>query len=171
MPYLAAAVVLVGLIAVLNLLLTLALARRLKEPGAAGTTHSGPPVVLRPGSRPAAFASSTTDGEPVTDATLPALVAFFSAGCGPCHAQAPSVAEHARAAGRENVLAVIAGDDPELVVTLAPDVRLVVEEDQAGPVSAAFQNEWTPALYLMGDDRTVLATGGRLTDLPLPARG
>lgn len=170
MPYLVAAVVLVGVIAVLDLLLTVALARRLKEPDAARSGHSGPPVALGPGSRPAAFAASTTDGEPVSDGTLPGLVAFFSAGCDPCHAQAPRVAEHARSVGRENVLAVIAGTDPDLVATLQPDVRLVVE-DHGGPVSTAFQNEWTPALYLMGDDRTVLATGGRLHDLPLGTRG
>ncbi|MFD0690483.1 peroxiredoxin family protein [Actinomadura fibrosa] len=171
MPYLTAAVVLIGLVSVLNLLLTLALVRRLRAvDGAPARSHgAGPPVVLGPGARPADFMTMTTADEPVSGADLTGLVGFFSAGCDPCHALAPGFAEHARKAGRENVLAVVGGDDPALVAMLAPDARVVVE-DFDGPVSTAFQNTWTPALYLIGEDRTVVATGGRLEDLPLATR-
>uniref|UniRef100_UPI0010414060 TlpA family protein disulfide reductase n=1 Tax=Actinomadura roseirufa TaxID=2094049 RepID=UPI0010414060 len=166
MPFLIAAVVLLGLLAVLNLLLTLALIRRLKSDEAASGHgghggDTGPPVLLKPGSRPADVMALTTADEPVSTETLSGVVGFFSANCEPCHDLAPRLAEHARAVGREKVLAVVAGDDPGLVALLAGSVRVVVEDFQ-GPVSTAFKNEWTPALYLLADDQRVVATGGRL---------
>lgn len=66
------------------------------------------------------------------------------------------------------MLAVVTGEDAELTAMLEPSVRVVVE-DHDGTVSEAFQNTWTPALYLIGPDHAVLATGGRLEDLPLEA--
>ncbi|WP_131736348.1 TlpA family protein disulfide reductase [Actinomadura roseirufa] len=173
MPFLIAAVVLLGLLAVLNLLLTLALIRRLKSDEAA-SGHGGhggnasPPVVLGPGARPADVKALTTADESVSTETLTGVVGFFSANCDPCHALAPRLAEYGRAVGREKVLAVVSGEDPELVGLLAGSVRVVVEDFQ-GPVSTAFKNEWTPALYLLADDQRVVATGGRLEDLPLPS--
>ncbi|TDD84924.1 peroxiredoxin family protein [Actinomadura rubrisoli] len=170
MPYLTAAVVLVGLISVVNLMLTLALVRRLRAGEKAPTApHAGPPVALGPGSRPAGFMTMTTADEPVSSEDLTGLVGFFSAGCDPCHALAPRFAEHARAVGRDGVLAVVGGDDAELVAALAPVARVVVE-DFDGPVAMAFKNDWTPALYLIGDDQSVVAAGGRLEDLPLESR-
>ena len=169
MPYLIAAVVFLGLLCALNLVLTLGLIRRAGPRGHAPEVHPGPPVALGPGARPAGFMSVTTDDLPVSGETLTGLVGFFSAGCDPCHALAPGFAAHARAAGRDHVLAVVAGDDPELVAMLAPAARVIVE-DYEGPVASAFQNTWTPALYLIDDDHTILATGGRLEDLPLRAR-
>ncbi|GAA1556427.1 TlpA family protein [Actinomadura kijaniata] len=172
MPYLTAAVVLVGLLGVFNLLLTLRLARTMRERGDGhgdhghGGMNAGPPVALGPGKSPAAFTAVTTAGESVSDTDLVGVVAFFSAGCDPCHKLAPSVAEHARSADRASVLAVVSGEDDALVDALAPFTRVVVE-DFDGPVSTAFRNDWTPALYLLGPDHRIVATGGRLHDLPL----
>jgi thiol-disulfide isomerase/thioredoxin len=163
MPYLTAAVVLIGLLSALNLVLTLALIRRLRGDGAAAAGHAGPPMALGPGSQVGDFTATTTEGEPVTRADLLGLVAFFSAGCAPCHELAPRFARLATGLPR---LAVVTGDDPELVAVLSPSVRLVVE-DHDGAVSSAFQNTWTPAVYLVDSGQRVVAAGGRLEDLPI----
>ncbi|WP_219534890.1 TlpA family protein disulfide reductase [Nonomuraea guangzhouensis] len=164
MPYLTAAIVLIGLLCVLNLLLTLSLIRRLRQTGGGGVQHAGPPLTLRPGSLVGEFAAVTVAGELVSHDTVVGLVGFFSAGCEPCHKLLPRFTEHARTLGRENVLAVVAGDDAEAVEALTPVARVVVE-NYDGPVAGAFQNTWTPALYLLGSDHRVVAAGGRLEDL------
>jgi AhpC/TSA family len=169
MPYLVAAVVLIGLLCVLNLLLTVGLIRRLRAQGVEQGPYGGPPTVLRPGSEIGEFTTTTTDGEPVSHEDLSGLVGFFSAGCEPCHELAPRFARHAAAAPRQDVLAVVTGDDPELVAILAPAARVVTEDD-GGAVTGAFQNAWTPALYLIDAEHRVVATGGRLEDLPVESR-
>ncbi|GAA4398766.1 TlpA family protein [Actinomadura verrucosospora] len=166
MPYLTAAVVLVGLLSAFNLVLTLALIRRLRGHDAAQPghgEHGGPPMALGPGSQIGDFTATTTEGEPVTQADLLGLVGFFSANCPPCHELAPRFAGLATGLPR---LAVVSGDDPELVAVLSPAVRVVVEEHD-GAVSNAFQNTWTPALYIVDGGQRVVAAGGRLEDLPI----
>lgn len=163
MPYLVAAVILLGLVSALNLLLTLALIRRLRAQGAAGHAHAGPPTALGPGSQVGDFTATTTEGETVTRADLIGLVGFFSAGCEPCHDLAPRFAGLATELPR---LAVVEGEDPELVEVLSAGVR-VVAEGYDGVVSGAFQNTWTPALYLLDGEQRVVATGGSLEDLPI----
>lgn len=83
MPYLAAAVVLIGLLCVLNLLLTVGLIRRLREQGPGRPGNAAPPTALGPGSRIGDFTTRTTGGEPVSHEDLTGLVGFFSAGCTP----------------------------------------------------------------------------------------
>ncbi|NUW42147.1 TlpA family protein disulfide reductase [Nonomuraea rhodomycinica] len=166
MPFLAAAVVIIGLLSVVNLLLTVALIRRTRQTSESAAPASGPPIALRPGSPVGAFAAVTLGGEAVSHDAISGLVGFFSAGCAPCHTLLPRFVERARALGRDNVLAVIAGDDPEAVHALQPVARVIVE-DYDGPVAGAFQNTWTPALYLLGPDRRVVAAGGRVEDLPI----
>ncbi|WP_433477015.1 hypothetical protein ACQPZP_08140 [Spirillospora sp. CA-142024] len=163
MPYLAAAVVLIGLLSVLNLVLTLALVRRLREQGATQPRDTGPPVALGPGSQVGEFTTTTTEGDPVSRENLIGLVGFFSAGCEPCHDLAPRFARLTTGLPR---LAVVTGDDPDLVAVLSPAARVVAEED-GGTVSRAFQNTWTPALYIVDGEGRVAATGGRLEDLPI----
>ncbi|MET7302453.1 hypothetical protein [Embleya sp. NPDC005575] len=168
MPYLVAAVVVLALVTAINLLLTLGVIRRLREqPDRAhgGNAPSGaPPTALRPGARPEVFTAITTEGEQVSDSDVYGLVGFFSANCTPCHTLAPLFAEHARTLGRDRVIAVIADTDAELSAILAPVARVIVE-DYDGPVQAAFHNTWTPAVYLLGRDQRVVASGGRMTDL------
>ncbi|MFI6977334.1 hypothetical protein ACIBSV_01965 [Embleya sp. NPDC050154] len=173
MPFLVAAVVLIGLVAAVNLLLTLGVIRRLNEPSSdphPGTARpGGPGTELPPGSRAEMFTARTIDGEQVSDADVRGLVGFFSAHCEPCHTLAPLFADKARTMARGEVLAVVAGADADLIATLAPVAR-VVTEDFDGAVQAAFHNTWTPAVYLLGDDRRVVAGGGRMSDLPSEAR-
>ncbi|WP_214409281.1 peroxiredoxin family protein [Sphaerisporangium fuscum] len=167
MPYLVTAVILLGVLCVLNLLLTMGILRRMRaEAGQAGR-HSQSLFTLGPGSPLGEFSADTTDGETVTDGTLTGLVGFFSAGCEACHDLLPRFVEGARERGRENVLAVVGGDDEETVRALTPVARVVVAELDGGPVARAFQNVWTPALYFIGDDHKVAATGARMEELPL----
>jgi hypothetical protein len=165
MPYLVVAVVLVALLGLVNLVLTLALIRRLRAQDTFRPEHAGPPTTLGPGAEIGDFTTTTVDGEPVTPADLTGLVGFFSAGCKPCHDLLPSFVEHAKGRAREQVLAVVTGDDRDTVEALAPVAR-VVAEDYDGTVTTAFQNAWTPALYVIDADHRVVATGGRLEHLP-----
>ncbi|WP_214408626.1 TlpA disulfide reductase family protein [Sphaerisporangium fuscum] len=170
MPYLIAAVVLIALVSAFNLLLTVGLIRRMKQTGGGGgASHAGPPIALPLGSPAGEFAAVTLDGEPVSQDTVTGLVGFFSAGCEPCHTLLPRFTERARELGRENVLAVVAGDDPVAVEALTPAARVIVEDDE-GPVASAFRNSWTPALYLFGSDHRLIAAGGRLEELPIESR-
>ncbi|MBW8486234.1 hypothetical protein [Actinomadura parmotrematis] len=164
MPYLVAAVVLLGALCLVNLLLTLGILRRMR----ADAAGPGAPFALRPGARVAGFEAVTTADETVSAAGLSGTVGFFSAGCEPCHELLPRFIEHAREVGRDRVLAVVGGDDPALLEALAPVARVVAADPDGGPVARAFQNTWTPALYRVEDGR-VTATGARVEELA-PAR-
>src|SRR5438270_353683 len=116
MPFVVAALVLLGLLCLLNLLLTVGILRRMRAQPATG---AGTPFALRPGSAIGEFAATTTDGEPLTAATLDGTVAFFSADCPACHDTLPDFLAYAREQGRDHVFAVFGGDDPDTVRALA----------------------------------------------------
>src|SRR6266545_2616592 len=87
MPYLVAAIVLLGAVCTVNLILTLALIRRLREQagGPPGPRQPLPKVIVGIGERPAEFTAATTEGEPIDrDAVAGGLVGFFSPQCSPC---------------------------------------------------------------------------------------
>ncbi|MFG3556707.1 TlpA disulfide reductase family protein [Micromonospora sp. NPDC047557] len=180
MPFLIAAVVLVGLLCVLDLVLTLGVLRRLREhsdlltdPGRATTD----PAQSRVGETVGDFRTTTVHGEPVSGDTLPdgTVVAFFTPGCEPCERELPRFATHARSvpAGRDAVLAVIVGapqEAREYVAVLASVARVVVE-DPLGPVAAAFNTTAFPTLLRIGrDGQGQLAITADRVDLrpPLP---
>jgi hypothetical protein len=169
MPYLGASVVLVGVLCLLNLMLTLGIIRRIRTEANEPGRRAGLPLELGPGSPIGEFAVETADGETVSHASLTGVVGFFSARCEPCHDLLPRFAEHAKQWGRDNVLAVIGGDDERAVRVLTPVARVIVADLAGGPVAAAFRNTLTPALYLIGDDHRVVAAGGRIEDLPARA--
>lgn len=163
MQFVIAALVMVGLLGLLNLLLTLGILRRMRAE--AGMKGAASPLGLRPGSAIGEFAVTTIDGERITDKTVTGTVAFFSAGCTACHDLLPDFVAYAREQGRDNVVAVVAGDEPTTVSTLAAVARVVTAELTGGPVAAAFRNTWTPALYVVAD-QYVIATAARVADLP-----
>lgn len=164
MGYLVAAVVLLGVLCLVNLLLMIGILRRMR---ATSAWQPEPLFALGPGSAVGEFSVMTTTGEPVSADILTGTVAFFSAGCAACHELLPSFLEHAREVGRDKVLAVVGGSDEETVRALAPVARVVVADLGGGPVARAFQNSWTPALYLVGDDHRVVAVGTRVAELPI----
>ncbi|MFC5180503.1 peroxiredoxin family protein [Actinomadura harenae] len=170
MPYLVAAVVLFGVLSVLNLLLTFGILRRMRADAAAGPqapAGAGDMFALKPGATVPDFQAVTTRDEPVTRESAAGVVAFFSADCDGCHDLLPSFLERAGALGRENVLAVFGGDEPETVAELEKVARVVQADRDGGAVSRAFQNEWTPALYLLGEDGRITGSGARMHELPL----
>ncbi|GGT02178.1 hypothetical protein GCM10010156_70150 [Planobispora rosea] len=148
MSGLVAIVVLVGALALLNLLLTFGVVRRLREHTellADRVPASSPePPSLPVGRRVSAFRGATTGGEPLTHDSWPGdtLVAFVSPDCGPCRERVPSLVETARLwpGGRQaTMVVVIAGPDAstEYAELLSPVARVVVEPP-GGPVAAAF---------------------------------
>ncbi|WP_027344849.1 thioredoxin domain-containing protein [Hamadaea tsunoensis] len=163
MPVIIAALVVVGLLCLLNLMLTVGILRRMRAD--AEEYKPDRSSALRAGSAIGAFEVTTTDGEPITDETLAGTVAFFSAGCTACHGLLPDFLAYARERGRGDVLAIVAGDEPDMVSALAEVSRVVTADLPGGPVAKAFRNTWTPALYLVSN-RVVLATGAKLADLP-----
>ncbi|MDW5326953.1 TlpA disulfide reductase family protein [Plantactinospora sp. KLBMP9567] len=151
MPFVIAAVVLLGALCMVNLLLTFGILRRLREQTAELSRLSGalPPGMPAPeelvGTPVPAFAATAIDGTPVTRDSLmgrPGLVGFFSAGCAPCHEQAPVFAKWLAEQGDDATaaVAVITDSGPEAVemaTSLSGKATVVVEPD-AFTVSQAF---------------------------------
>ncbi|MEV4380147.1 TlpA disulfide reductase family protein [Streptosporangium sp. NPDC049644] len=175
MPYLVAAVVVLGVLCGLNLMLLLAVVRRLKEharvladrPGAGGAR------LPEAGSAVGHFDALSTDGEAVSRRALEpgTLVGFFSPGCGPCTENLPKFTAYAAAlpGGRDRVLAVIAGadDSEEMRVALARVSRVVVEA-HGGPVAAAFGVSAFPTFCVLDGEGVITAAGFDLSALPKP---
>jgi thiol-disulfide isomerase/thioredoxin len=160
MAYLVAAVLLAGLLCMVNLLLTVGLIRRLRR-------QSPPPSMmaegLAPGARVPRFAAMTTSGEPVSDELLgaPALVGFFSPGCQPCKELLPLFAERARGTS-DSVLAVVAatpGEDAGAYIDRLAQVARVVTEVPQGPVQTAFKVSAFPTVITIDAGGTVAGSG------------
>ncbi|GAA4956876.1 thiol-disulfide isomerase/thioredoxin [Nonomuraea thailandensis] len=165
MAYLVAAVVLVGLLCMVNLLLTVGLIRRLRR-----QSPPQPPMAagLAPGGSVPRFAATTTSGEPVSDELLgaPALVGFFSPGCRPCVDLLPLFAERARGTS-DGVLAVIAdgpGGDATVYLEQLEQVARVVVEAPQGPLQTAFQVSAFPTIITIDAGGTV---GGSHHTMPV----
>ncbi|MGP3958630.1 TlpA family protein disulfide reductase [Nonomuraea sp. 3N208] len=160
MPYLIAAVVMVGMLCMLNLLLTVGVIRRLRKQAASAAFL---PVAegLAIGEKMPEFAATTTDGEPISDELLdgPALIGFFSPSCQPCRELMPRFIDHARQTSAAVLAVVVAGSDEEAaadVERLAEVARVVVEAPQAA-IQSAFKVAGYPTLFVIGAD-------GRVTD-------
>ncbi|TDD21523.1 TlpA family protein disulfide reductase [Nonomuraea diastatica] len=160
MPYLVAAVVLVGLLSMVNLLLTVGVIRRLRQQAVRQDfdepmTRGG----LAPGERIPEFAATTTKGEPISGELLggPAMVGFFSAGCRPCKDLLPLFVERARQTPDAVLAVVTAGsdEDPAPYVEQLAQVASVVSEEPQGPVQSAFKVAGYPTVFLIDADGTV----------------
>ncbi|WP_328995770.1 hypothetical protein OG394_14010 [Kribbella sp. NBC_01245] len=177
--FLTALVVVVGIVGVLNLLLTFGVIRRLKEYDQAiakiphGAMHSVPSEAMRaPGSEVDEFTAVSTDGVPVTKESLHAqtLVGFFSVGCAPCTESAPKFAAHAVGVpgGKDSVLAIVVADgddDPsELAGILGEGARVGVE-GYDGPIATAFGVTAFPTYGVVAGGR-ITATSLDFTVLP-----
>ena len=163
MSVLTAAVVVVGILCVLDLLLSFGIIRRLREQNETlrhlreNQSAGQPPIMLPAGSR---IELSDVD-------TAGALVGFFSPDCEACKERMPQFIEYATG-HRGKVIAVAAGDAEEvadLVVRLG-EVAEVVVEKLGGPLHTAFGTEGYPAVCLVDDDSTVVASGWEMSALP-----
>ncbi|MFF8913268.1 hypothetical protein ACF08M_08055 [Streptomyces sp. NPDC015032] len=181
MSYLIAAVVLVGVLCLLDLLLTAVLIRRLRAQQAPrafadGFTDDG---ILPPGSIVGPFETRTVDGRPLRNRDLGTgtIVVFLSPGCPPCHAQLPRVVSALGAAPANAAVAVVAGgtdgdaDTEQMLKELGPVTR-VVHESIAGPVTEAFAARAFPVMCrvrAVGGELVVEAVGEHLLPAPAPS--
>ncbi|MEE1824895.1 TlpA disulfide reductase family protein [Streptomyces sp. BE20] len=169
--------VVIGCLSVFNLLLTLALARKVTGNSGHGSHGDIVKGVSIPENRipdgtpvPEFRAVSRQDG-PVSRADFSggrAVVGFFSASCGPCLEQAPdfvkAVTDHP--GGRDRVVAVVKGAGAvaeELAAMLAPVAKVVVEPAGVveGSVAESFGVVRWPSYVEVGAD-------GRITNRLLP---
>ncbi|MER5623454.1 hypothetical protein [Streptosporangium sp. NPDC002544] len=164
MTFLIAAVVLVGVLCVFDLLLTFAVLRRLREHTAelarlAGGTRFAPydPGVLVGRTLP--WTDTDTDG-----VDRPRLVAFFDVNCDACHEHAPQFAVTARA---QAAMAVISGAGPRAddLVQMVADVSSVITAERADSLVKAVGVEAFPTFLRVGPDGTIVAAQTELTTL------
>lgn len=174
-PYLVAVVILVGLIATVNLVLTYGVIRRLREHNERLTTLAAagfepPPLMLDTGAAPGEFTAVTVDDEPVTRNSLAGggLVGFFSPDCAPCKEQVPLFAKRAAEYGRGQVLAVAVGtpDTTRAIVEQLLPVANVIVEAAGGPLQRAFEVNGFPAMCVVAGDGRITAGSSALDQLP-----
>jgi thiol-disulfide isomerase/thioredoxin len=183
LPYLTAAVVLVGILGLANLLFVIFLARRIRElgtaPAAASDAGPRPPGYAHRalmGQKPGQFQAVTTTGRTVSPDSLSggrALIGFFSPGCGPCHEQVPDFATLAKTmpGGPDQVIAVVSGPPhraAEFAAELEGTASVVLErstQGALGPVARAFNSYGWPSFYMLGADGTVESGGASVSRL------
>jgi hypothetical protein len=169
----AAGLTIVGVLSVVNLVVSYGVIRRLREHEQkfADGFGGGQPgnLVLPVGEKVAAFTTTDLAGNPVSLTTLdgPALVGFFSASCEPCGEVIPRFIATAAGwpGGARRVLAVVTDDGgPAYQDYLASLSRVatVVGSEQAKPVSTAFGLKGVPGICVIESGGTVSAEGRRV---------
>lgn len=175
MPVLVAAVVIVGLLCLLDLLLTFGVIRRLREHTellARMTVPDVPVVGLTPRQTPVPFETVTARGEPVRGPAGFDVVAFFSSSCSICPERVPSflqyLADHQVPAA--SVLAVVVGgqEEPPPYLARLDEAAQVCLEEHNGTVGQAFKVVGYPAFCVLSPDGSVLAAGFDPAELPEP---
>ena len=173
MTILVAALVLVAAVSLLNLVLVLAMARRLRQyadlfdglrPADVGGSTKPAGSVVAP------FTAVSVDGTQIDERwfVAPTLVAFLSPGCRPCAELLPSVVA---ATTRWRTLAVIEpGDEAaeQEYVSVLADAATVLTGEQARAAAAAFGVRGYPAVCVVDANRVVSATGTHLLTVPDP---
>ncbi|MFC7545650.1 TlpA family protein disulfide reductase [Plantactinospora sp. GCM10030261] len=163
MPFLTAAVVLVGALGLVNLLLTLGLTRRMRQYGHLldGLEPAERGASTRPvGSDVSPFTATAVDGTVVGLDWFrePTLVGFFSPGCSACKDVLPGFVA---AAATKRALAVVEkGPEPadEYVEPLAK-VATVLVDDQAHEAITAFAVRAFPAVCAVDSQGVITETG------------
>jgi hypothetical protein len=170
MAILYSVVAVVGLIAALDLLLTVGVIRRLREHtdilAGRGTADGPPPsVMLGPDETVRPFAAADIAGEAITEDVFragPTLVGVFAQGCSSCEERLPHFLDYARQRDTDQVLSIVIGDaahDSRHVRELQEVGRVVVEDRPGAPMSTALGVKGYPAFAVVGTDGTVRASG------------
>jgi hypothetical protein len=162
MTFLIAAVVLVGLLCVFDLLLTFAVLRRLREHAAelarlAGQTQFTP-------YDPAVLVGRTLPWTEADGADRPQLVAFFDVNCDACHEHAPQFAD---TAGTQAAMAVVSGAGPRAddLVQVVAGVSSVITAERADSLVKAVGIEAFPTFLRVGPEGTIVAAQTELAAL------
>jgi hypothetical protein len=178
MPVLFAAVIIVGLLCLLDLVLTFGVIRRLREHTEYLQTRQlldAPAVVnLRAGRVPEPFTTVAEDGAAITGPAGLRLAGFFSSTCPACPTRVGPFIEYVRAnqIARDDVLAtlVVAADTPPppYLPLLAEVARVTVQTD-GSQVIKSFGVVGYPAFCLLDADGAMVASGFNLDTLPATA--
>lgn len=173
MPYLVSAVVFVGLLGLVNLLLTLALIRRHRQHAEVLRALGLPPPFTAPGTTLPEFTTTDTGGDTVTRSffTASTVVGMFSTTCAGCEDRLPEFTETVRDLGAGRVMALVVGSGEKataFAARLSPVATVVIEEPN-GPLYAAFGRPPFPGFYVVDADATVTASTGSPADLPVEA--
>jgi hypothetical protein len=176
MPYLIAAVVLVGLLCTVDLILTFAVIRRLREQAVRlSEIPPSPPRFLSAGSQLPEFAAASTAGDVLTRDFFagPTLVGLFTTNCEACHKQLPVfLAEiEDRRYPPERVFALVAsaGGDPAEVLAQLDGRATVLTEEVGGVVTQAFSVLGFPSFYIVDRGGVIVGGAGSVRDLPIAA--
>lgn len=152
-------------VCLLNLALTLALVKRMREHDLQlKQGRAIPEPIADVGTRPDDFTATTIDGEQITlDDLIPGtLVGFFDPHCDTCHEHVVPFAKQAglQPEGAKQVLAVIRDleGDEEMLGVLRPVARVVIER-RRGLVGRAFHVEAMPSFCWLGEGQLVVAHG------------
>ncbi|MFD5557090.1 hypothetical protein ACFWIA_25025 [Streptomyces sp. NPDC127068] len=164
MGFLVVALVLVAALCCFQLVLVLAVLRRLREHesrleqlgGAAGfSTYDGAELV---GRRLPGFAGAT-DG-------APQLLGFFSVDCDACHEQAPGFAA---AAAERNASAVVLGSPAREFAGLLADVPTVIVGAEGEALANAVDIQAFPTFVEVDADGVIVRASVDLAELPAAA--
>jgi hypothetical protein len=177
-PVLTAAVVVLAAITVLNLAVTLAVVRRLREMPAAAPANPGAVGGPAPGEVAPEFSAVTVDGTGIEGPALrrrTTLVGFFNTSCESCGEAAPDFAAAAADLNRAGMAAlaiveIVDGDDPtEFTARLGPDATVVVEPGP-GDVLKRYLPKGTPAFYLVNAEGVVISRAFSVGACMMPVR-
>ena len=174
MSFLAASVTLLVVLVALDLTLTAAIIRKLRqhEERLAGETFDPRPTIA-PGERLARFAVSTVGGGEYTDSALlgrTTVLVFMSTTCASCRAGLPALRNYLGRASTVGVQAwaVVAGT-PEAVGAMAVDLPAgvpVINEEVNGPLHEAIGMRAYPAYVVVAPDGTVGRVAAGVDQLP-----
>jgi thiol-disulfide isomerase/thioredoxin len=184
MPVVIAALVFVGVLCILDLVLSVGVIKRLREQAEILNRNgrSDPSVAVGMGDEVGEFSALSEDGEPVDHEGLrrgDTLVAFFSPTCRPCQEELPKFVDFAASfpGGREMVLATVVGEPEtaaEMLERLRPVARVVHESTNEGPVSSAFALKAFPVVLVVSPSREhgrPIVTADQIDlDVPVPTR-
>ena len=179
MPYLIAAVILIGLACAANLLLTFGVIRRLKAGAGTPSADHGLPPTLPVGSPLPTFAADTIDGARVDNTTMAGsrqLIGFFSTSCASCKDRAPEFLAYAAAEGFDSrrTLAIVQGPaahTAEFVrahLDAASSLSIAVEPED-GPLARSLGVVAFPQFYLVDADGHLESVALSIRRLPTTA--
>ena len=163
MVALTAAVIAVGLLCLVDLLLTFGVIRRLRQHTELLSSRGSDVEVLglHAGDVPAAFTALATDGRQLTGPAGIRLAAFFSSTCSVCPRRVPDFTKYVRAnqVAPGEVLAVVlagAGESVPYIDRLA-EVASVSVQSPDGELATAFGVLGYPAFCVLDAEGTVQA--------------
>lgn len=172
MGFLVVGLVMVAALGLVNLAITLRMARQLRayagffdglEPDEVGGS------TRPPGSGVGPFRALAVDGTPVDAAWFdePTLVGFFSPGCSLCSALIPDFVREA--AGRRALAVIEEGPEPlDEYVSALRDAATVIAGEPARPAVVAFGVRGYPAVCTVDGHGVITATGVHLVSAGHP---